>query len=212
MKNEDFPISDPTPDLAPTAKRILDAGIRILDEHGFAGLTFERVAKESGENGALIRYHFGSKAGLITAIVDTILYSEATGLLGLLSPLPAGKERRDAFARRRYEVASNPDAFRPFFDLLPNLLRTPELHPKVQELMKWYRSLDTWAISPADREGIDDSDLEILALLSVAVVDGIALQVQADPDLDVKQAFDVWEQFVDQYLEKLRNGEGAEDS
>jgi len=209
VDNEDIPISDPTPDLAPTAKRILDAGIRIMHEHGFAGLTFEKVARESGENGALIRYYFGSKAGLIKAIVDTILYSEATGLLNVLSTSPPGRERKEAFSRRRYEVASNPDAFRPFFDLLPNLLRNPELRSTLQELLKWYRSLDTWAISPADREGINDSDLETLALLSVAVEDGLALQVQADPDLDLKQAFEVWEQFVDEYLEKLRNNEGG---
>lgn len=209
MQSQDFPIVDPTPDLAPTAKRILDAGIRIMHEHGFAGLTFEKVARESGENGALIRYHFGSKAGLVKAIVDTILYSEATGLLDLLAPLPPGRERKEALSRRRYEVASNPDAFRPFFDLLPNLLRNPELRPTLQELMKWYRSLDTWAISPADPDGIKDSDLETLALLSVAVEDGLALQVQADPDLDLKRAFEVWEQFVDQYLEKLRGNEGG---
>ncbi len=37
-----------------------------------------------------------------------------------------------------------------------------------------------------------------------AVLNGVALQVQADPQLDVKPAFDLWERFVTQYLEELR--------
>lgn len=209
MQNDEIPISDPTPDLAPTAKRILDAGVRVLDEHGFAGLTFERIARESGENGALIRYHFGNKAGLIKAVVDMVLYSEATALLKLITPIPAGEERRQAFSKRRRDVAKHPTAFRQLYDLVPNLLRDPELRPKLRELMRWYRSLDTWAISPADRQGIDDTDLMPLAILSVAVVDGIALQTQADPDLDVDAAFDLWERFVVEHLDELRNGESA---
>lgn len=212
MQNADFRISDPTPDLAPTARRILDAGVRVLDEHGFAGLTFERVARESGENGALIRYHFGSKAGLIRSLVDFVLYSQATRLLQLLAPLPAGDERRQAFAARRRKTARHPTAFRQLFDLVPNLLRNPELRPKLGELMRWYRSLDAWAIGPANSGGNHEESLEALAALSVAVVDGIALQAQADPDFDVGPAFDLWEEFVSLYLERLKNGEGAESS
>lgn len=209
MQQSDFPISDPTPDLSPTAKRILEAGVRVLDRDGFDGLTFERIAKESGENGALIRYHFGSKAGLIRTIVDAVLYSQATGLLRLLSPLRPGDERREAFSRKRHEVAEDPTAFRQLFDLVPNLLRNPELQPKLRELMQWYRSLDSWAICPEDGIPLDDCDLEPLAALSVAMVDGIALQLQADPEFDAGPAFDLWERFVDQYLKEKQ---GRKDS
>ena len=91
MIHTDMPVTDPTPNLAPTARRILDAAIRVLDQHGFAGLTFERIAREAGENGALIRYHFGSKAGLVSALIDTVIYGEAQQLMAMLSPLQPGR-------------------------------------------------------------------------------------------------------------------------
>jgi AcrR family transcriptional regulator len=208
MQHSDFPITDPTPDLAPTARRILEAGIRVLDKHGFEGLTFERIAKESGENGALIRYHFGSKAGLVSTLVDTLLYSEATGLLKLLAPLEPGPERREALAKKRRQVAQDPAAFRHFFDLLPSLLRNPELHPRLRELMQWYRALDAWAIEECGHGGIDSNGLQVLATLSVAVVDGLALQVESDPSFDAGPAFDLWERFVTGYLDGLNGEEG----
>jgi AcrR family transcriptional regulator len=58
-----------------TARRLLDAAVRVLDQHGFSGLTFERIAQEAGENAALIRYHFGSKSGLVRDLVDVVLFA-----------------------------------------------------------------------------------------------------------------------------------------
>lgn len=203
MEHSTFPFTDPTPDLSPTARRILEAGVRVLDREGFEGLTFERIAKESGENGALIRYHFGNKAGLIKSLVELVLYAQATTLMSLLSPLQAGSARRDAFSKKRREVAEHPTAFRQLFDLVPNLLRNDELRPKLRELMQWYRSFDAWAICPEEGVSPDECDLRPLSALSVAVVDGLSLQMQADPDLDASAAFDLWERFVEQYLAEL---------
>ena len=90
----ELPFSDPTPDLSPTAQRILDAAKRVLSRDGFRGLTFETIAKEAGENPALIRYHFGSKAGLLTALVDSVMYQEAVELIEQLTAVPAGEARR----------------------------------------------------------------------------------------------------------------------
>jgi hypothetical protein len=40
-----------------------------------------------------------------------------------------------------------------------------------------------------------------LALLAVALADGVALQVQADPGLDIGPAFDLWRTLVFAYLD-----------
>ncbi len=204
MKHEDFPIEDPTPDLAPTAKRILDAGVRVLDREGFGGLTFERIAQESGENGALIRYHFGSKAGLVRAIVDAVLFSQARGLILRLAPLKHGKERREALLKRRREVAAEPTTYRRMYEVYPAALRDPELQPKLRDLMRWYRELNAWVYGSEHPDEQERAALEPLALLMSAILNGVALQVQADPELDVQPAFDLWEQFVTDYLEKLQ--------
>jgi AcrR family transcriptional regulator len=207
MQHEDFPISDPTPDLAPTAKRILDAGVRVLDAEGFSGLTFERIARESGENGALIRYHFGSKAGLIRALVDAVLFSQARGLISRLAPLKPGKERREALLKRRRDVAVDLTTYMRMYEVTPNALRDPILRPKLRDLMRWYRTLDAWVYGSEHPDEREKAALEPLAVLMAAMINGIALQVQADPELDVQPAFDLWEQFVTQYLEKLQDNQ-----
>jgi AcrR family transcriptional regulator len=204
MRHEDFPIEDPTPDMAPTAKRILDAGVRILDREGFGGLTFERIAQESGENGALIRYHFGSKAGLVRALVDAVLFSQARGLIQRLAPLKTGKERREALLRRRRDVAVDLTVFMRMFEVTPVALRDPELRPKYRDLMRWYRTLNAWVYGSEHPDEGEKAALEPLAVLMSAMLNGIALQVQTEPDLDVGPAFDLWEQFVTQYLESVQ--------
>ncbi|HEV7918396.1 MAG TPA: TetR/AcrR family transcriptional regulator [Solirubrobacterales bacterium] len=46
-------------------QRILNAAIEVLKSDGYAGLTNSKVAAHSGQNKALIAYHFGSKRGLV---------------------------------------------------------------------------------------------------------------------------------------------------
>lgn len=201
MKNSDIPISDPTPDLAPTAKRILDAAQRVLSRKGFRALTFEAIAKEAGENPALIRYHFGSKAGLISMLVDAVLYREAVELIETLAGKPPGEERRATLFHMHRRIAEDLSGYHEFYELIPNILRDPELQPKLRDLMEWYRALDAWALS-ADSAGAEARGLQPLSLLTVAMLDGVALQVEADPGLDVGPAYELWERLVLRYLEE----------
>ena len=191
----ELPFSDPTPDLAPTAARILEAAKRVLSRDGLRGLTFETIAKEAGENPALIRYHFGSKAGLLTALVDSVMYQEAVELIEQLTAVPAGEERRKQLLALHEGLPEDTDAYRNFFELIPHILRDEELRPHLRGLFDWYRKLDAWALKDAgDKEPA--AHIAPLALLTVAIADGIALQKLADPDLDFEPAFDLWRRLV----------------
>ncbi len=196
----ELPFSDPTPDLAPTAARILDAAKRVLAREGFRGLTFETIAKEAGENPALIRYHFGSKAGLLTALVDSVMYQEAVELIEQLTAVPAGDERRKELLALHEGLPEDTEAYRNFFELVPHILRDDELQPHLRGLFDWYRKLDAWALKGAgDKEPA--VHIAPMALLTVAIADGIALQKLADPDLDFEPAFDLWRRLVLGYVE-----------
>jgi AcrR family transcriptional regulator len=196
----ELPFSDPTPDLSPTAARILEAARRVLAREGFRGLTFEAIAKEAGENPALIRYHFGSKAGLLAALVDSVLYQEATELIEQLTPVPAGDERREALLRLHEGLPRDTDAYRNFFELVPHIMRDDELRPHLRQLFEWYRKLDAWALKDAGDEEPGEH-IAPMALLTVAIADGIALQKLADPDLDFEPAFALWRRLVLGYVE-----------
>jgi AcrR family transcriptional regulator len=200
MSRYELPISDPTPDLSPTAARILVAAKRVLFRDGFRALTFETIAREAEENPALIRYHFGSKAGLLTALVDAVLYLECVELIEELISVPAGDERRAQLLRLHERLPEDRDAYRMFFELIPHVLRDEELQPHLRDLFEWYRRLDAWALKDAGDEE-PAAHIAPMALLTVAIADGIALQKLADPDLDIGPAFDLWRRLVLGYVE-----------
>jgi AcrR family transcriptional regulator len=187
----ELPFSDPTPDLAPTAARILEAAKRVLSRDGFRGLTFETIAREAGENPALIRYHFGSKAGLLAALVESVLFQEAVELIEQLTAVPAGDERRQKLLALHEGLPQDTDAYRNFFELIPHIVRDDELRPHLRGLFDWYRKLDAWALKGAgDKEPA--AHIAPMALRTVAIADGVALQKLANPDQDFEPAFDLW--------------------
>ena len=200
MARYELPISDPTPDLSPTAARILEAARRVLARDGFRGLTFERIAAEAGENPALIRYHFGSKAGLITTLVDSVMYLESVELIEQLTNVPPGEERRQALFQLHERFARDTASYQMFYEIIPHIMRDEQLRPHLRDLFEWYRKLDAWALG-AQESVQPPSQLEPLALLTVALADGVALQVQADPDLDIGPAFAIWRALVLGYLD-----------
>jgi len=196
MTRYELPIEDPTPDLSPTAVRILDAAKRVLRRDGFRALTFEAIAKEAGENQALIRYHFGSKAGLLTALVDSVLYQEAVDLIEQLTAVPAGEERRQTLLRIHEAMSDDRDSYQMFYEIIPHVLRDDELQPHLRRLFEWYRRLDTWALDEGSDGPPQQARSEPLAVLTVAMVDGLALQAIADPDLDLTPALELWRRLV----------------
>ncbi len=201
----EIPIEDPAPHLAPTAARILDAAKRVLARDGFRALTFVNIADEAAENPALIRYHFGNKAGLIATLVDSVLYLESLDLIEKLTSVPPGDERRRALFALHQTYTKDLEGYQLFYELVPHILRDPELRPHLSALFDWYRKLDAWALGA--QPGTDHpAQLEPLALLSVALADGVALQVQVDPDLDVGPAFEIWRGLILSYLDGAAGG------
>ena len=188
--------ADPAAVLAPTAARILEASKRLLDERGFAGLTFEAIAAEAGENKASIRYHFGNKAGLIEALADSVVHDDNVALLkALRRPGVAGADRVATLLRMHRHSTKAQQGYRRFWDLFPHLVRDEELRPRMAELYRWYRDLDEWALAP-DADARLKRELDALCAITVAVCDGLAEQIAADAEFDVDAVFDYWEDVV----------------
>jgi AcrR family transcriptional regulator len=59
-----------TPRIASTKERILDAAEQLFGERGFAGTSLRAVTEAAAVNVAAVNYHFGSKAGLLRAVVS----------------------------------------------------------------------------------------------------------------------------------------------
>ncbi|MFD5321568.1 TetR/AcrR family transcriptional regulator [Streptomyces sp. NPDC127098] len=63
------------PDASPTKSRILDAAEELFGDHGYAATTLRAVTEAAGANVAAVNYHFGSKEGLLRAVVRRAMES-----------------------------------------------------------------------------------------------------------------------------------------
>jgi AcrR family transcriptional regulator len=128
-------ITDPASSLPPAAQRVLAGAMHVLVTKGFGRLTIANISAASGENVAAVKYYFGNKAGLIDALLETVIYNE----LKLLARQRKAS-RANGLSRLAHEilVLSTPDrSDRILWELLPHALRDKRLR---QHMRRYYES------------------------------------------------------------------------
>ncbi|WP_395107606.1 TetR/AcrR family transcriptional regulator [Actinomadura sp. SCN-SB] len=75
---------------ARTKERILDAAESLFGERGFAGTSLRALTDAAGVNVASVNYHFGSKEGLLRAVVQRAMASVNADRERMLDQLEAG--------------------------------------------------------------------------------------------------------------------------
>ena len=197
-------LEDPMEALAPTAQRLLAAAQRLLTSGGFEALKLSAIARAAGESKASIGYHFGNKAGLVTALIDSFAHDANRGLIEETDGLPKGEERVHALIDGETRVAADAESFQSFFDVLPHALRDEDLRGRVAALYEGYRDTVLRCLDAADPPAIEQ--LKPFAMLMIAIVDGLAIQHGLDPDgADVAAATGLWERLVRPYLRDVRS-------
>ena len=202
------------PELPSTARDVLDAAKRLILRRGLPGLTLDAVAEESGQYRSAIRYHFGDKAGLVSAVLDsTALTPITSNLFAAPIGLPAGRERIDAHMWALREVSVNREQFRIFWSLLPQMLRDPELRDRLSALYDDYRHINREALGA--RALTPEQERRVLGLvwLVTAACDGLGLMaclgedVKPDPeglggshDSGIDAAYEVLGEMLRAYL------------
>jgi AcrR family transcriptional regulator len=189
-----------------TAMRILEAAKRILSEQGYSRLTLQAVEEESGEYRALVSYYFGGKQGLVEAVIDSLMDSEDQVLRERLAEIDAPEERVRALIDEQRQISADWRGFRAFYELLPHIMRDERLRADLAADYAKSRELDRQTLAASqgelgDQEGRGAADLDKLAALSVAIVEGLAVQYAADQDhFDHEGTYRLWEAMVLTYL------------
>jgi AcrR family transcriptional regulator len=201
------PMDEWLSDLSPTAHHILDAARRLLLSKGYDALTLEAVALEAGEDKGTITRHFGSKAGLIQALFDDMGNEIFTDLEERATAMPPGDERLHTLIRSYARLASDRQLALGMFELAPHVIREPILRDRLANLYAWYlksmREESGMAAAAAGATAYQDrQDIEALAAVIMAVIDGISLQVSLDPaSVDVDRVFALVDLFVSAVLD-----------
>ncbi len=184
-----FTFEDPLSSLPDTARNLLLAAKDIVAEEGFEALTLKTVSQCAGENKAMVSYYFGNKAGLIAAVLDSVIHDEYLDSLDRMEDVSPG-ERIPRLIEEMRHMAAAVDDFQVFFELLPQVLRDEELRRRLAMLLRWYWKMKLeWLGVKDGAEGLADPDLLGVAQLLSAVIDGLAIQAAVDPGVDLANPY-----------------------
>jgi TetR/AcrR family transcriptional regulator len=189
-------------DLAPTARRLLEAARRLLERSGLNALTFEAIGRESGETSSLIRYYFGDKAGLLVALIDWVMHEELDEVRRLEARSLTTEDGVSLLLAISQGLVHDTKSSVVFFELLPHLLRDERAHARLADLYSEYRRTALTAQTgqkgqPSAADEASALDETALAAMSIAVTDGLMIQQLIQPGaVDVARSFALWDSFV----------------
>ncbi|HMK92046.1 MAG TPA: helix-turn-helix domain-containing protein [Thermoleophilia bacterium] len=211
-----LPRDHPMAALPPTARSILEAARRVLAERGLEGLTIEAVANEANVSRTLIPYHFGSRAGLVALLFDSLFHDLSVSVYGLAGPGGSVRTFMDWIKEEAADLPSQRD----FFELIVVALRERDLRRRIALLYDDYRelTLELAGVCEPDQTGRPapavptdvQRRLDALGSVLVAIEDGIGLQAALDPGFDVDAALGMAEEMVADTVARLgRQSESA---
>lgn len=164
---------------ANVAEKILASARRILAERGWEGLTVSAVSEDAGVYRAAINYHFGSKEGLVAALLDRIIVDTAHHVMRFIPNVSTDERVLRTIAA--LDMLGGRDAQVDFFEGFTHLLRHPELKPRLQRL---YRDVISLAVVSLGGDERSARALEPYAAMIVAFTDGLIIQQLVEPDRD----------------------------
>ena len=206
----EIPFQDPVSSLPKTAQKILAAARKLLVERGYEAMTLENVAAEAGVNKASIRYNFGNKAGLVTAVLDSYIHDECERLVATIKDVPPDKVVDAAVAGMR-NMLVEADNFSGYFDILPYAFREEELRERMLGLYKWWYLQNLAWLGLRDVPGVEQNETLVgLGELVCAVIDGLCIQAGLQPDgFDMGRAMNVFGLLLRHSMDELRTVAGV---
>ncbi|MCE5255089.1 MAG: TetR/AcrR family transcriptional regulator [Actinomycetia bacterium] len=179
-----------------TAQRLLEAAQRLLARSGFNALSLEKVAREAGVNKPLIFYYFGNKAGLLRALMDSVLQKDLETLRLMYAALPEGEARIHAVVEYSRKAAADRATNQVFFDTAVNMLRHTRDRARLAEWCATCRRQNIWGLSGNEEQEATE-DIRALSAMTLALQDGLALQILAEPGaVDTEHIWALWEEFL----------------
>jgi AcrR family transcriptional regulator len=167
-------------------EQIIDAASTVFAEFGYAGGSVRTIADRVGVSPATLLQHFGSKEGLLMAVLKEwdrrTIEAGLTDVSGL-----------DYFRRMPQVMASHLDR-RGLLELFTTIAAetTSPTHPAREFIQRRYANnratLSTHlreAVAAGDIASLSDAEIDQEVRLMDAVLDGIGLQWLLDPSTDV---------------------------
>jgi AcrR family transcriptional regulator len=180
-----------------------DAAVGLLVERGVAGTTLASIGERAGYSRGLVTHRFGSKAGLLAHVHDSVAEQwlrHVSGFVGESTGITALQRVTDAL----YDfIVEEPEELRAMY-----LLRYASIDPSadyranVAKLNRQHiRALSQWIERGKAAGEISAAvDPQLAAELFASVVDGLLYRWLVNPDIPVKQLHEQLREHIDRAL------------
>jgi AcrR family transcriptional regulator len=168
-------------------EQLLEAAKRLLEERGYARITARDLVAASDTNLASIGYHFGSKAALLNAAIESSFEDWTERLASLVmadaraTPIERGMATwvtvLDTLPERRPMLQA-------YVDALAQAQREPALLAQLAAHYRRARARVATLVAQSLDDGTpaDDPRCQAIAAFVIAVCDGLSMQWLLDPD------------------------------
>ncbi len=186
---------------------MIDAAVSLLVERGIAGMTLASIGERSGYSRGLVTHRFGSKAGLLGHVHDSVaaewlrrvqaVVGDATGVVAL-------QRVTDALLQFMEE---EPDDLRAMYLLrYASIDPSAEYRANVSRVNRAHiRALAAWVEEgQAKGEIADDVDADLAAELFASVIDGLLYRWLVTPSIPVRQLQAILRENVGQALKSAQ--------
>ena len=167
-------------------RQLISVAVGVFAEQGYAGGSIRAIAERAGVSHATLIQHFGSKEGLLTAVLEDWDRRTVQGSLADIGGL-------DYFRRlpQAMQAHQNNRGLLELFTTIAAEASNPT-HPAHAFITQRYASnLATLAshlreaVNAGDIAPLNDSQIEVEVRLITATLDGIGLQWLLDPSTDI---------------------------
>ncbi|MFS1511414.1 TetR/AcrR family transcriptional regulator [Chengkuizengella sp. SCS-71B] len=183
-----------------TKQKIVDAAYRVLAEQGYDKTSMKQIAKEAGVAQGLINYYFESKEDLLFELFheESCRYSEE---LSKLSEIPMSDNFiHEALQVPKQLVMDQPEWHRLRFELFAIGLRSKR---GAQEITRSSMMDREQTINELSRLPISEElNIQGLARIITAVMDGLSLQMMVDPEFEADSAYETFAKMLEIYVSK----------
>ena len=169
-------------------------------EQGYAGVTLERIAAHAGVSKGTLVYHFGSKEGLLSAVMKRFVRTIAAATRRALRLAVTPRDRLSAYAENQfYSVESTRRFYTVYLDFLAASTRDPALMLLQRAFVEETHRLDLELVGltathltvtaaqagAAERSELTPIAREERAWQLRALVDGLSVRFLSDPAPDL---------------------------
>lgn len=190
-----------------TRRRLVAAATQLAAERGATAMSIQAVAELSGISRGSVAWHFGSKDGLIRAVVEEAFQWALTQLRDNLAAAP--EQGVAALIEANFAIMSQPEA-RIFATIL--LEATSKDSPVRDTYAEQYRTLRRYYADYLRSVSAPVTDPDAVAVALLGGTLGINIQHRLDPDhVDRRAAVTALETVYARALTKSRTGTEARD-